>query len=163
LEDSPDVKFAKTVTVSFANIAPGPYLPPQSALKVSPFKAEANTGDFPFLQRTESGMSRSKSYSALSAAGSASKRSYLAERLEKHHHDGTGDRGSASRHRRVADAIRDYGENYDAYRKYFHSFIDLVIVRETSAVRGHHDNAGAAAKKKPSSSPSPPATFRLGL
>jgi hypothetical protein len=159
LEASSDINFARPVTVSFANIAPGPYLPPQSALKVSPFKAEANTGDFPFLQRTESGMSRSKSYSALSAAGSASKKSYLAEHLEKQQH------GSGRHRRGVADAIRDYGENYDAYRKYFHSFIDLVIVRETSAVRGHQTNggSGATAKKKSSSLSSPPVTFRLGL
>jgi hypothetical protein len=61
------------------------------------------------------------------------------------------------RRRRVADAIKDYGDNFDVYRTYFHNFIDLVIVRETTAVRG-----AAAKKLSLSSSPSPSSAVRIG-
>jgi hypothetical protein len=107
-DDSKEFKFIKPSTVSFASIAPGPYLPPQNAVRVLPFKAEPSLGNFPVLQRSESGMSRSKSYSALSAASGPSKKSAFDGRME-------------------------FGEKYEIYRKYFHNFIDLVIVREMAA------------------------------
>jgi hypothetical protein len=151
LDDAQEIKMAKPTTVTFANIAPGPYLPPQSAIRVSPFKSEANTGDYPFLHRSESGMSRSKSYSALSVAGSASKKSSFS----LHDHQNSDEEQQRRRHN-VAAAMKDYGENYEVYRKYFHNFIDLVIVRETSAVRG-------ANSKKQVLSSSPSTSFRLGF
>jgi hypothetical protein len=156
LDDAQDmIKMAKPITVTFANIAPGPYLPPQNAIRVSPFKTDASTGDYPFVQRSESGISRSKSYSALSVAGSASKKSSFS--LHDRQSSGGSDEEQQRRRHNVSAAMKDYGENYEVYRKYFHNFIDLVIVRETSAVRG------ANSKKQVLSSSAPSPSFRLGF
>lgn len=104
----------KSPTITFANLPPGPYLHPKT-VNVSKFKASENK-EHPLLQRTESGMSRSKSYTALSQQADTANKDVV-------HSKGCGD-------------------NYDTYRKYFHKFIDLVIVRETTAALHHSKHGG---------------------
>lgn len=108
---APTVSFAPTVT------APGPFIAPK-ALAASAFKENdvdrADNDNIPSLYRSESGMSRSKSYSALSDA--VSKKAALVSS------------SNPAVSQRAATA-----ENYETFRKYFNKFIDLVIVREISA------------------------------
>lgn len=97
----------KSMKVSFANKLPsGPFIPP-STVAVAKTSAES---DFPYLFRSESGMTRSKSYSSIPRESSSSR--------------------GAPWDRRT---LKPYSEAYENYRKYFHKFIDLVIVRETTA------------------------------
>lgn len=74
-----------------------------------------------FASSDSGGMTRSKSYTALSATPGRAKK-------------------------REASSLRAYpsvlSQDYDNYRKYFQKFIDLVIVRETTAAL-HHSRHGA--------------------
>jgi hypothetical protein len=118
LDDSQDFK-SPTVSFSAFVIAPGPYLPPKT-VSVSKF-GSFDDNDFPMLHRTDSaassGMSRSKSYSALPATGT-SRRSSI---------------------NRAAKEMTE--DNVENYRKYFLKFIDLVIVREMT-VATHNSKHG---------------------
>lgn len=97
----------KSMKVSFTTKLPsGPFIPP-STVAVSKISAER---DYPYLLRSESGMTRSKSYSSIPRESSTY--------------------SGASRDSRT---LKPYSEAYENYRKYFHKFIDLVIVRETTA------------------------------
>jgi len=128
----------KTPTVTFAasvlEAAPGPYFAfkPMKAVSAPPscdgdgpaassiFVHKENAGlQTPLLQRADSGMSRSKSYSALSAMM-----------------DGKAPMVSASASPAAASAAMAspaHAENYEIFRAYFEKFIDLVIVREVTA------------------------------
>ena len=97
----------KAMKVSFTNKLPsGPFIPP-STVAVSKSSAER---DYPYLLRSESGMTRSKSYSSIPRGSSA----YSGASRDGH-------------------TLKPYSEAYENFRKYFHKFIDLVIVRETTA------------------------------
>ena len=110
----------KSPTVTFADTAPGPYIPPPNTVNVLQFKGKesALSNSLPALERSESGMSRSKSYSALSAVDAARE-------------------GGLSGSTKSSSSI----ENDGTFQMYFHKFIDLVIARETAAAQ-HHSNQG---------------------
>jgi len=91
--------------------APGPFLSPPATVNVSALKNKPGIAA-PIPRRMDNGMSRSKSYAALSAAS-------------------TGANGVA--HASAPKQKKVDSEDYETYRKYFHKFIDLVIVRETTA------------------------------
>jgi hypothetical protein len=77
-----------------------------------------------FSSKSFGGMSRSKSYSALSGTTRAEAKNSVSRSAK------------ASRH------VEDLAEDYDTYRKYFIKFIDLVIVRETTAALHHSKHGG---------------------
>lgn len=109
-------KDPKTQTVSFSSS----FLPP-AIVNVTGCKTPGLTnGDFSDVQKTGTGgMTRSKSYTALSA---------IAGRVAK----------------AVTTSVRhpnQFSEEYEHFRKYFHKFIDLVIVRETTAALHHSKHA----------------------
>ena len=107
-------KDTKSPSVTFADS--GPFLPP-ATVNVTAYKTTGLTdSDFSDVQKFDSGgMSRSKSYTALSA---------MTGRVKKP----------------VNSSARNpnkFSGEYEHYRKYFHKFIDLVIVRETTAALHH--------------------------
>jgi hypothetical protein len=75
----------------------------------------------PRLERLESGIARSKSYSALSVAS---------------------EKGAAIK--KEAASQERLTEEHDLYRKYFHNFIELVIARETTAALHNSKHASVA-------------------
>lgn len=106
----------KTPTVTFADSSS--FLPPAT---VDVHGCGMKDADFSDMQKLDSGgMTRSKSYSALSATtGRVSKKSVSSS----------------------ARSPSKFTEQYEHYRKYFHKFIDLVIVRETTAALHHSKHA----------------------
>ena len=117
----------KTPTVTFA--VETETFPPPATVNVTTTtsttidcKLPPSLSDADFLTPQEgSKMSRSKSYTALSATAGRAKKTVA----------------SSSRPSSVM-----LSEDYDNYKKYFHKFIDLVIVRETTAAL-HHSRHGA--------------------
>jgi hypothetical protein len=101
----------KTPTVTFSNFLPstGPFIPP-STVDI----ASTKSSGFSSLLKSESLLPRSKSFSSLPRG--------LARGSSKH------DSASAE-----LKTPKPFTDAYDNYRKYFHKFIDLVIVRETTA------------------------------
>jgi hypothetical protein len=108
----------KTPIVKFVEPSKTAFRPP-ATVDVSEFKA-LSLDSFADLQRQDSGMTRSKSYSALASQAK---------------NDGPGLSVLDSKN---ADA-------YENYKMYFHKFIDLVIQRETTAALHHSKHANAAA------------------
>lgn len=108
----------KTPTVTFAETTES-FSPPSTVkYKTRP----ALDDDTEFMAQPISagyGMARSKSYTALTATTGRAKKT-------------------------VGSSLRPSGvsEDHDNFRKYFHKFIDLVIVRETTAAL-HHSRHGA--------------------
>jgi hypothetical protein len=100
-----DIAPPKTPTVTFSSM-----LPKSSFIPSTVSIAATKESRFAALMKPESGMTRSKSYSSLPQRGPK--------------HD------SAPHHHKTPEP---YTETYENFRKYFHKFIDLVIVRETTA------------------------------
>ena len=106
----------KRPTVTFAEASES--FSPPSVVKYKTPNPEEDTG-LPAPPLTDGGfvMTRSKSYTALSAAAGMAKK------------------------KNVSSSCTAMAQGYDNYRKYFHKFIDLVIVRETTAAL-HHSRHG---------------------
>lgn len=106
-------KSDKRASVTFADLVPS-CGPPST---VSKFKPKAKLAmSFAGMTRTDFGMARSKSYSALSNSLDSS--------------------SCTSRARKTPQAIGLSGpftEDFELYRMYFLKFIDLVVVRETTS------------------------------
>jgi len=116
----------KTPTVTFA--VETETFPPPDTVNVTTTtidcKLSPSVSDADFVTPPEGSskmMTRSKSYTALSATAGRAKKTVA----------------SSSRPSSVM-----LSEDYDNYKKYFHKFIDLVIVRETTAAL-HHSRHGA--------------------
>ena len=112
-ENNTDIK---RPTVTFAE-SPESFSPP-SVVKYKTPITEKDT-DLPAPPITDGGyvMTRSKSYTALSAVAGKTKTN------------------------NVSSSSTSMAQDFDNYRKYFHKFIDLVIVRETTAAL-HHSRHG---------------------
>jgi len=108
---TPTVTFAQT-TESFSPPSTVNYKTPPALDDDAEFLAPSISGNY--------GMTRSKSYTALSASTGRAKKTV----------------GS------LRPSCVTMAEDFDNYRKYFHKFIDLVIVRETTAAL-HHSRHGA--------------------
>lgn len=101
--EKPSVAF-KTPVVSFASdVAKSSFIPPKT-VSIETIRGKP-------LARQESGLTRSKSYSAL--PDKVNRAESIASR-----------------------SLKPSSEEYVHYRMYFHKFIDLVIVRETTAAFG---------------------------
>jgi len=109
----------KTPTVTFAEDHASFH--PPATVNVTNFKS-SDEHDLDFPRKLDNGgmMIRSKSYTALSATTGRAKKT-VGSSLSR--------RGSQR------------SEDFDNYKKYFHKFIDLVIVRETTAAL-HHSRHG---------------------
>jgi len=110
-----DAADVKTPTVTFADEQQA-FVPP-ATVNVTSFMTSSEQ-NFDAKKKDNGGMIRSKSYTALSATTGRAKKTV-----------GSSRRGS------------DLSQDYDNYKKYFHKFIDLVIVRETTAAL-HHSRHG---------------------
>jgi hypothetical protein len=119
-----DFKAASTVSFALPNIAaPGPYIAPRLSFKPQDNKEVPVVPMLPPPMRADS-FGRSKSYSALNHAASDISSSDAPSK-------GRAPLGPGGRRASVAGGgFSGYGDNY---RRYFHKFIDLVIVRETTA------------------------------
>jgi len=97
---------AKSHRVSFSNMPSGPFIPP-STVNIRTLPEDSV---LPKFIRQESGLTRSVSYSSMPRAGYTRQESVTFK----------------------SRPPNPYSETYENYRKYFHKFIDLVIVRETT-------------------------------
>jgi hypothetical protein len=104
----------KTPTVTFADSTTRPFNPP-ATVSVSEFTSSCPPS-FPGFKLFDSGMTRSKSYSGLS------------EKDRPYRQDRT--------------SLFKQSVDEENYKKYFHKFIDLVIVLETTAAL-HHSRPGS--------------------
>jgi hypothetical protein len=108
--EKPSVAF-KTPVVSFASdVAEASFIPPKT-VSIETIRGNRKASSLLPLTRQESGLTRSKSYSALPD--------------KTNHADSIASR-----------SLKPSSEEYAHYRMYFHKFIDLVIVRETTAALG---------------------------
>jgi hypothetical protein len=125
-----DVATVRTPTVKFADCSH--FTPPATVNVAGSPKFEGTDSVGAIVSDTQkksesAGMIRSKSYTALSATtGRAVGKSTLL---------------SSS----IRDSRNKYSEQYEHYRRYFHKFIDLVIVRETTTAL--HLSRSATANK----------------
>jgi hypothetical protein len=101
----------KTPVVTFASDFPETSFIPPKTVSIETIKGNRDAAGLFQLARQESGLTRSKSYSAL--PGNANHTVSITSR-----------------------SLKPSTEEYDHYRMYFHKFIDLVIVRETTAALG---------------------------